>query len=449
MIDGTVSTIIKASKTTTMKKLFYLLPLLLFACNDNTPKGKPRTLTAGKKIYVSKGGDNGSFLTGGINPGDTVVFKSSLSPFSYCYVNNIQGTKERPIVFINEGGPVRMTAGMDFHNCQYIKFSGSGTSEWYGFYINQAKNGQIGDGVGLNIAEHSAHIEAERFWVDSAQYGSWCKNEHFCDSTLVTWVLDDIHIHDFRMTHLGQHGFYYGATEPFNKTRPSLCDGVNKFYDPSRLANIKIHDGYIHDIGKNGVMVSISTTGTNEIYNMDIDSTGNQLQQDQGTGISLGYTNAYVHDNKIKNTWLWGIVAFGGSVRIENNSVDSSGWNARNKKSLNWPQNIRVAPLAVDSSTFIIKNNTLSNPGVDVPSIQFYGGPWLTNKNIICGNKNKSGSDATMKTDVGVVFKGCDVTPPPPPPAPSKQVYEKFYRVVSGKRKYYTLYTDSTWQLIK
>jgi hypothetical protein len=441
-----------------MKKIFlYFLPLLLLfsACNDNSgpkkPSKSPRGTTAHKRIYVSKGSDNGSFLTGGINPGDTVVFRASLNPFSYCYVNNIHGTKEDPVVFINEGGVAFLSAGIDIHNGTYIKVTGSGTSDKYGIYINQGQpGGKLGGGVGLNISEKSAHIEFERFWVDSAQYGAWAKNEHFCDSALITWVLDDIHVHDFKMTNLDQHGFYYGATEPFNKTRPSSCNGVNVYLDPSRLGNIRIHDGIIRNIGKNGVMVSLAMTGTNEIYNMDIDSTGNQLQQDQGTGISLGYTNAYVHDNKVKNTWLWGIVAFGGSVRIENNTVDSSGWNAAKKQRLNWPQNIRVQPLAVDSSTFIIKNNILSNPGSDVASIQVYGGPWLTNKNVICGNKNKSGSDATMKTDVGVVFKGCDVTPPPPPPpAPSKQVYEKFYRVVSGKRKYYTLYTDSTWQLIK
>jgi hypothetical protein len=434
-----------------MKKIFlYLLTVTVIGCNDNEPKkfSAPRSASVPHKIYVGKGSDNGVFLTGGINPGDTVVFRASLSPFSYCYVNNISGTKEKPVVFINEGGSVRMTAGMDFHNCQYIKFSGSGSAEWFGFYINQSKNGQIGDGVGLNIAEHSAHIEAERFWVDSAQYGSWAKNEHFCDSTLVTWVLDDLHIHDFKMTHLGQHGFYYGATEPFNKTRPSSCNGVNKFYDPSRLGNIKIHDGYIHDVGRNGVMISLANTGMSEVYNLDIDSTGNQLSTDQGAGISLGgFTRAYVHHNKVKNTWLWGIVSFGGqTVRIENNTVDSSGWNARFHKALNWPQNVMINHngSVTDSTTFTIKNNSLSHPGVDVPSIEVYDNVMLTKGNVICLNLDNTGKQATFHTGSKVVYSGCDV-----PVVPTNPVRHKGYFLENRKRVYYTMYTDGTYVLKK
>jgi hypothetical protein len=443
-----------------MKSIFiYLLPLLILASCSNEPqpppgesdstapkKGQRRSSTGHKRIYVNKGSDNGLSITGGVTAGDTVVFRASLSPFSWVYVNNLQGTKEDSIVFINEGGIVKLTAGFDFHNCQYIKVTGSGTADKFGFYINQAKNGQMGGGVGINIADKSAHFLLERFAEDSLQYGSWAKNEHFCDSSLSQWVLDGIEVRDFKMTNLDQHGFYYGATEPENKTRPSSCGGVNKFYNPSRLANIRIHDGVIHNVGKNGVMVNLAMTGTNEIFNMDIDSTGNQLQQDQGTGIAVGYSNIYVHDNRVKNTWLWGIAAFGGSVvKIERNKVDSSGWNALNKRRLNWPQNIRISTVSPDSTTFQVSDNILSNPGTDVPSIEVFAGALFTKKNVVCNNKNPAGAMASLRIDPTVIYQNC----PSPPQPPAVTVYEKFYRVVSGKRKYYTLYSDGTYELKK
>src|SRR4029079_12256827 len=115
-------------------------------------------------------------------------------------------------------------------------------------------------------------------------------------------------------------------------------------------------------------------------------------------------------DNVVKNTYTWGIASLGGSglLRIENNRIDSSGY--LDGKSLNWPQNIMIdtrPTIPVDSTSFIIRNNTLSHPGKNVRHIEVFSThPTYAAGNIICNNKS-AGKPAEVFVAKGIKWKNC------------------------------------------
>jgi hypothetical protein len=290
-------------------------------------------------------------------------------------------------------------------NCQYIKLTGSGSSERYGFQIIGSPQ------VALVINGKSAHIEAERFYVRESMFGCWIKNEADCDTSINNWVMDDMSIHDFEMHKIAIEGFYMGSTDPNNFTRPKNCNGVQQHYRPSRLGNIKVYNGIIDGTGRPAIMLSNAQVGMSEIYNNVIRNVGREYNDQQGTGISIGgYTRAYVHHNKISNTYTWGIASLGGSglLRIENNIIDSSGY--LDGRSLTWPQNIMIdtrPTIPVDSTSFIIRNNTVSNPGKQVKHIEIFSTHKTYGRdNIICNNKSK-GKPAGVMVSKGIPWKNC------------------------------------------
>jgi hypothetical protein len=364
--------------------------------------------TKGRRIYLTKNNDNGSLFTAAsqYNAGDTIVVRASLNPWSYIYVGGIKGTPKQPVVFINEG-VVEFVSGIDVDNCQYLKISGGGSKEKFGFRIKGS------GGAAISIRGKTAHVEVERFHARDGSFGCWIKNEANCDTSIDNWVLDDISVHDYELRNMRIEGFYAGSTDPNNASRPVNCNGEQKFYKPSQLGNIKIYNGVIDGTGRPAIQLSNARVGMSEIYNNTISNVGREFNDQQGTGISLGgYTRAYVHHNKIRNTYTWGIACFGASglVRIEENTIDSSGY--LDGKRLNWPQNIMVDTRPTsppDTTRFIIRNNIVSNPGKDVHNIEIWKSlPTYASDNIICNNKAK-GKPASVTVAPGVRWYNCNV----------------------------------------
>jgi hypothetical protein len=223
-------------------------------------------------------------ITHGIDPdynGDTIRLHDDhkfayITMVGYSNITIIRMAGQRP----------RFSNGFSFIDCYNMIVDGTGEDGIRGIYINQESLG--GSGVAVSVAGYSKKFLFKGIEVDTAGYGSWLKNEHFCDPGLTDWLLDSVEWDDFEMHHLEQHGFYYGPTEQINVSRPVTCDDGTHYYNPSQIGHVKIHDGYIHNIGKNGVMISNHTGDTALVYNMIIDTTGFELQEDQGTGISIG-----------------------------------------------------------------------------------------------------------------------------------------------------------------
>src|SRR3954468_16062364 len=88
-----------------------------------------------RKIYLVKGGDGGIAISGtnfNYAPGDTFVLRASQNPYYYLAIEKIHGTAAAPVVVINEGGQVQITA-MGAKHCTFMKFTGTGSGDQYGF----------------------------------------------------------------------------------------------------------------------------------------------------------------------------------------------------------------------------------------------------------------------------------------------------------------------------
>lgn len=404
---------------------------------------------AGGIYVISPGSDGGVFKPDCsiYKPGDTLDMRGK--NYSYAYFSGLKGDSLNPIVIDATGAT--LSAGFDFKDCKFWKV--------YGFTVDQ-KSVSVAR-VAVSVHGYSDHGEFYNFKIINSGYGFWIKNEHedLSDTNVSNHVLNYFSIHDFEMGNLFSHGTYIGSTEYPNKTRPVTINGVNYYPNPSMVGNIKIYNGYIHNVGRNGLMVCLAKYGKNEIYNVKIDTTGRERNQDQqGSGLQFGgYTSVYAHNNNINHTLLWGIRSFGGdSVKIESNTITNSGSNT--DTIIKWVQNIAIGQDASFIASgakmyFSIKGNTLSAPGSDlVKNIQIWKGTGLfSDKNEICSNTGTIAVDAgvtytTTCTDVVLT----PIPDPIPTPVPSETYTgKKGYWIISNKRIYYKVYvyTDGSYQI--
>jgi hypothetical protein len=381
------------------------------SATDKTPKGFAPFAT-GRKIYVNKGGDNGIYINGSnysYAPGDTLVLRASQNPYSYFSLENIHGQSGAPVVVINEGGQVQISA-MAAKNCTFLKITGTGNAaNQYGFFLTSPN--QTVSAPAFDINERSADIEVDHADINTHGYGFWVKQEASCPDSLryPNWRIANISIHDNRITNTGQEGIYAGSTAP-NGERSVYCNGATIFPLPLRLGNIKIYNNIIDHTGRGGIQLSSADYGNNEIYNNTITNCGYGFDPAQGNGIVLGgYTTAYVHDNSIDYTYSSGIFSLGaGLVRIENNRVDHSGLLAGSVA--NGSANIMVDTRftsPVTNTLFYIKNNTLgTNSDINIRVYISYAATYALG-NIVCGNLTTSGAAAGANIPMSVNWVGC------------------------------------------
>ena len=90
-----------------------------------------------RKIYPNKASDGGIYLnevTLSYSPGDTIVLRASQNPYAYFSLDEIHGRNGAIVVIMNEGGQVNVGA-MAARHCTYLKFTGTGSADQYGFYL--------------------------------------------------------------------------------------------------------------------------------------------------------------------------------------------------------------------------------------------------------------------------------------------------------------------------
>src|SRR5689334_22847662 len=221
-----------------------------------------------KKIYLTKGSDNGIYMNGktfSYSPGDTFVLRASQNPYSYLSLESFNGIAGAPIVVINEGGQAQVSA-MAATNCTFMKFTGTGSSDRYGFYMTSPNQTVVAPA--FNVSGRSSDIEIDHADINVHGYGMWIKQEGSCDPLLQypNWRINNISIHDNRMANLTQEGIYAGSTAP-NGERPVTCNGVTTYPIPLRLGNVKIYNNIIDHTGRGGIQLSNADYGLNEIYN--------------------------------------------------------------------------------------------------------------------------------------------------------------------------------------
>ncbi|MEP6684296.1 MAG: right-handed parallel beta-helix repeat-containing protein [Parafilimonas sp.] len=319
----------------------------------------------GKKIYLNKGGDNGIYIDGNslsYNPGDTLVLKAANNPYTYFALGDLHGTANCPVTIINEGGQVNLINGMALDNCRFINITGEGNSkENYGFKIEDPGS----QGVGIDIHGRSAFIEIQHIFIHSKTYGLWIKQEGSCVDSLQfpNWIINNIYIHDNKISKMNQEGMYLGSTDP-NGARDVQCNGQTIHPKPLRLGNIKVYNNIVDSTNRSGIQLSCGSGLLNEIFNNTISNSGFELSDVQGNGISLGgYTSAKVYNNNINHTYALGILCLGsGKILIKNNTINNSG--NLNGHAANGMAGIMVDTRPtdpVDSTNFFILDNIIGS----------------------------------------------------------------------------------------
>jgi parallel beta-helix repeat protein len=333
------------------------------------------------------------------DPGDTLVIKGNWA--GGVDIENFHGTASCPIVIINEGS-VLLPAGVKMSHCTYIKLTGSGTSDKYGFNV-------IGNGSGpaICIVGRSAFIDVERVYGYNKMYAAWVKEEATCIDSIryPNWHLDNISIHDCKFVKITQDGFYLGSTSPTGQ-RSITCDNKLVYPIPMRLSNIRIYSNILDSCSRTGIQLSGADSGDNRIYNNTVTRCGYELNNTQGSGIILGgMTRARVYDNRIRQTFQHGIFFLGSGISYaENNDVDSSGLLGKvsNPGYTSFYSDTRLTAPANDSTTIIVKNNIFGRITADAEIRIDDNAKLRTNKNIISGNKLQDGTNARIFVATGI-----------------------------------------------
>jgi hypothetical protein len=406
-----------------MKRHLFLFAGILFCLQI-----RAQTLK-GRRINLLPGNNGGLSIQfpGVLNyhPGDTLVL-SSAKPWTYLYIDNYKGSPRAPMVIINDRRGIVKFIGpreIEITNSSYIKFTGTGSRDRFGFLLEGDPVYRLSAGKGIEVHMRSKNIEINHVSVHNKGFGFVCRTDNFCADSLTypNWVLDSISIHDCRIVGIWYEGMYIGNTSPDNAKdcydpRPIVCNGDTVYPMPMRNGTTKVYNNYVDSTGRGGIQLASASKGMSEIYNNTVKHSGMNGDTDQGTGISVGaYAHVYIHNNIVINTFTWGIASLGGSgtgfpLRIENNRIDSSGYllhydlisekpkinsvdEPTLRDTLSWPGSIYIGTRSTrftDSTTFCVKNNIVGiykNPRAAIAIYDDYR--TMTNSgNIFCGNIN-------------------------------------------------------------
>ena len=345
-------------------------------------------------ILVNKGGDGGAFITSA-NPGDTFAFRSSLNPWNYVYVN-ASGSAAKDIVFINDGGQVQLTSGFQFFSSNYFKLTGTGSTDFYGFHIENSPN----SGVAVDVEGKSAFFSIDHIQIANKLYALWIKNEVSCDTTLnyPNHPLHDFEVSFFDVNTVNQDGFYIGSTAPTGG-RSVTCNGItynNRI--AGRLYNVYVHDINMNGTGRTGIQLSGCDSGTNRISYCNVKNCGFEFNASQGAGIWLGgmTANCEVDNNTVDSTWLHNYISYGvGTCYFHNNTGDHAGelygdsaGHVGNHRNNGYSSSLINDPPSVPLtySTFIWEHNSFgenTDPAQTKVAVLQWNNTYNTN-NVIC-----------------------------------------------------------------
>lgn len=410
-----------------MKNLRILILVLLASISLFSYSQTPTSVCRGTRIVITPWSDGGLYFSGkpggfnymAVNPGDTLVLKAGFNTWSYFSMEDVHGTPSCPVVVINEGGQVQLTKGFDFRHCSDIKLTGSGTSTFYGFQVYNPSDFD-NNGVAIGIQGRSKNIEVERIDVHKKTYGAWIKQDPGCIDSInyPNWHMDNIKFHDSKFLNIGQDCIYAGNTDP-GGYRPVYCNGVETHPIPMRLSNIQIYNLIIDSCNRTGIQLSGCDSGYNAIYNNVIIRCGFELNQQQGTGISIGgmTKNCHVYNNKISQTFLYGIMGLGcGTNYIENNKIDSSGYLGSIFNSYSQPSNIYIDTrpgIPFDSAKYVITGNSMGlTASYNQDNIFFEKSydTYAAGSNLCSNIIKNTGASAKITVRPGIDWSSCGVS---------------------------------------
>lgn len=391
-----------------------------------------------------------------LQPGDTLFLDANID-YKQLVLINKSGTPANPIIVMNKNGQAKLQGGdggyFNLYDCKYIKIIGNGHASYtHGILIQPYTADSLYNGVfALSVVGKSKNIEIANIEIRNAGIGFNIKDEGGCDTTYnyPNWVIDSITIHDNKIVKTWNQGMYIGNTSPDNRLggydeRPVDCSGTTIYPKPARMGNIKVYNNFTDSTGRAGIQISSASTGQSEVYGNTVKHSGMAGDDNQNAGIVFGnYTVVYCHDNTVVNTLGWGIASSGASgtnklsVRIENNTIDSSGylgswvlWTPGKEairistepidpNTRTWPYNIFLATRTTenpdnDSTRFSVKSNVLGIAKNANIGFADYRNTFHKTGNVICSNVRSAGGSVTIQQEEVIpVYYSITCTVPP------------------------------------
>ncbi len=295
-------------------------------------------------------------------PGDTIFLQSG--PRNKLLIRNFTGSPQKPISFMNIGGPVNISTndyyGISIINCRYFRLSGQGTlTDFYGIQINK-----VLAGAGMGVSSMSSDFEIDHLLIENClTAGIYAKTDPTCSNNIsrVTFTQFNTIIHDAYISNVGNEGMYIGSS--FYTGMTINCNGIDTLIMPPVLDGVKIYNNIVKYTGWDGIQVS-SASSNCQIYNDSILYDSQAEVSSQMSGIIMGggskcdCFNNFISDGKgdgIENHGL-------GGTRIFNNIIVNAGVSYYPNDPSKMKHGIFISDVTVmkDSSFNIIFNDIIN-----------------------------------------------------------------------------------------
>ncbi len=301
-----------------------------------------------------------------VQPGDTLLLRSGLR--NRMLIQNLQGTREHPLVIINDTGTVvietSQSYGISIRACRYFRFTGTGDpSNTYGIQIKRVDNG-----AGIGIGSMSSDYEIDHISVENCPIaGIYAKTDPFCPdgATREKFTQYNTLIHDNYIANVGNEGLYVGSSKYLGQH--VTCDGRDTVLMPSVLEGVRIYNNIILHSGWDGIQVS-SAPKDCQVFNNTIRYDSEAGVAGQMSGILLGGgSNCDCYNNLIENGKGDGIEIHGlGGSAVFNNIILNPGKTFAPDDLSQMKHGIFVSDVSVmPDSSFVLIHNDILHPKSD------------------------------------------------------------------------------------
>ena len=341
-------------------RIFYipaiLLALLILSNKSLTAQRTCDHTITGNVLMID--GSSGIY-----KPGDNVCLQGSHK--EYLLIQNVHGTAEQPITFINKDSAIIINTdnyyGIKVAHCSNIIVSGNGVDGIkYGFQVERVANG-----TGLAVGELSTDVEIEFMEIANTPIaGVYAKTDPTCNDFSATrdkFTMYNFKFHDCYVHDVADEGLYIGSSKYSGQHLTGQCDTL---VYPHVLVGTRIYNNIIENTGWDGIQVS-SAEHDCRVYNNTIRNDSYAGWPGQMSGMLIGGgSRCEIYNNKIYDGKGDGIDVFGlGSTKLFNNLIVRAGRTYQPNDPVAFKHGIYLGKSVSESDEVNkIYNNTVISP---------------------------------------------------------------------------------------
>ena len=303
---------------------------------------------------------DGETLT--ILPGDVVCLEGGNKEF--LLIQNVHGTPENPITFINSGGAVIINTdhfyGIKIAHSSYLRIMGNGVEDLdYGIQVQRVANG-----AGVSIDDLTTDIELAYTEIGNTLIaGLYAKTDPDCsfESSRDNFTMYNVNIHHNYIHHTGDEGLYIGHSKYEQGVYLADCDTT--IY-PHLIHGLKVHNNILEHLGWDGIQVACSDNDCS-VYDNIIRYDSEEEYVYQMSGILIGGgARCDCYNNQIYDGKGDGIDVLGlGDFSVFNNLIVNAGRTFQPGNPNESKHGIYVGDVVtISNQNYKLFNNTIVSP---------------------------------------------------------------------------------------